>query len=1298
MKLESKLFNSFFYPFLTAVFLSLFILNMLLGFFTKKNYDKRTSHNIIDMEKNFAQINLKSASIILTSLVYKFQIGLNEEIQFYKKIANDLLKNPNSHKLQSDYVKCAINIDEYYCNTTEDNIELMADWVLNKEIKEENFYNASKEVQLQLIAFSNIIPNLYGILQSTFPNVLVYYFYFENTDLFASYPLSDDCAVGFAYRMGHNNYEGSTCMNEKGEFYTVYKVQCEAFFKNMRRTKDGSFDYNYLSQQHKSIFINNFYYFVEADSPREFSMCIEFDDPIAKGKAYACVDVNYKDIVSTLDDFNSKIKGFYFITNIGFNNVFYFPQSTSSPLTATEYIYDWSINYKLDEKDYFNTYRKVFSTNYLEQAKNSNFGEVYVNGKNSSGQHFYINEEKYKFSIYPLLLENLNGQKEHIFSIIYIYKDQMFFEEFENYSSSVEIKIFLEALFFILIGIDVLYLVYLILNTLSKYIVIPLKNVDYMLKGINIGGKNRLKYLDFLNKRMDETHEKLEKLYFNEINNNNKNNFIEDNQNDISKINENDFQDNDNLLSKDNLQDSSKDYDKEIEEETNNIEKEYKFFDFDEQLLQYRSIETEQLVKSLMDLKYALILTSEDREVEQIIDYSYSENIFNNFKINEGSVICKSNIGNLLEQLYQFDKAIYHLALSLQDNKLKKFINRGLTDEFDGNDYILYKIYNFFNKENKKKKSNILVEKQLGTSKDYFSHKVIGILINTRYCRLIHAYYMFFKNLLKLQKSNDGKIDGQFMNTDFHTINYYHKILIQYIYLSFEKKDLVKIGESILDYIEFLIKFKFKTSPNKAKFLKINNRTRPEYRKKLEYKKIIFEKIVDWLDLFSDYISYVKDYSPLGDIKNIVDDYSKSLNSEKTEFNLESHSALMFRVNIQRYDFLRGKLSLACQNYKDALFYFIRAAKVKSIVLDGLIKKKSLKHIYKITLRLHKDFEKFKLKNLMMEKELQDYKKDKNKLYNTKFKIGRNKINRFSIRDPIINRQTFGEKIQNIIQNIFEDINECNEKQEKDILILLDYNIYENKQEDEDNQFMKTYKIDIFIDQAKIILNNYLSTKDRYSVLVYGEEYQIICPLMGVEQIDVDNFSKNLDYFKKTTFNEKTETEEYDIYSDDLKDNDLEFNLKDKNMSDASLEDSEVNKEKEEKNFNKASGFIKAMNYLNNYSKMKESTNNEKYFIIFTDLLNVQFSDENKLENIFENLIWNKEATLLLIGKSNQLNLNKDKTNLIDNDKNVEDLFLNKFGDKSEVIFIENMKKIKSILSNSNVIKDEIIYPNEIYK
>ena len=61
----------------------------------------------------------------------------------------------------------------------------------------------------------------------------------------------------------------------------------------------------------------------------------------------------------------------------------------------------------------------------------------------------------------------------------------------------------------------------------------------------------------------------------------------------------------------------------------------------------------------------------------------------------------------------------------------------------------------------------------------------------------------------KLLKINKDIIKGQFMNTKFHTINYFHKILIQFIYLSYTKNDLVKIGESILNYIQFLIKFKY---------------------------------------------------------------------------------------------------------------------------------------------------------------------------------------------------------------------------------------------------------------------------------------------------------------------------------------------------------------------------------------------------------------------------------------------------------------------------------------------------------
>ena len=45
--------------------------------------------------------------------------------------------------------------------------------------------------------------------------------------------------------------------------------------------------------------------------------------------------------------------------------------------------------------------------------------------------------------------------------------------------------------------------------------------------------------------------------------------------------------------------------------------------------------------------------------------------------------MCQSNIGNLQSQLAKYDKAIYHLALSLQNIELKKFLSQTLSDEFD---------------------------------------------------------------------------------------------------------------------------------------------------------------------------------------------------------------------------------------------------------------------------------------------------------------------------------------------------------------------------------------------------------------------------------------------------------------------------------------------------------------------------------------------------------------------------------------------------------------------------------------
>ena len=163
--------------------------------------------------------------------------------------------------------------------------------------------------------------------------------------------------------------------------------------------------------------------------------------------------------------------------------------------------------------------------------------------------------------------------------------------------------------------------------------------------------------------------EKLEKMYsFEEKQkNNNISEIIDNKEEDLSKDMSKNYY---------NKQLKNGDFNKIYDEESEFIEKELNFYDFDEELLQYRPVELDNLVQSLLNLKSALILTSRNQEVENIIGYTNSEFTFSNFKNKEGSRLCQSNIGNLQSRLAKYDKAIYHLALSLQNVDLKKFFSQ----------------------------------------------------------------------------------------------------------------------------------------------------------------------------------------------------------------------------------------------------------------------------------------------------------------------------------------------------------------------------------------------------------------------------------------------------------------------------------------------------------------------------------------------------------------------------------------------------------------------------------------------
>ena len=104
MKLQDKFFNSFFFSFLISVILSILIITIILALFINNNHSKITLNNIIDLDKKYSEIIIKTANALLTSAFQKIQASLNEHILFYQRTANNLLKVKDDLELDTTYV------------------------------------------------------------------------------------------------------------------------------------------------------------------------------------------------------------------------------------------------------------------------------------------------------------------------------------------------------------------------------------------------------------------------------------------------------------------------------------------------------------------------------------------------------------------------------------------------------------------------------------------------------------------------------------------------------------------------------------------------------------------------------------------------------------------------------------------------------------------------------------------------------------------------------------------------------------------------------------------------------------------------------------------------------------------------------------------------------------------------------------------------------------------------------------------------------------------------------------------
>ena len=486
MKMESLFFKYFFFPFLISITIITFLVTILLGFFTNNYYDKTSIQEIIKLEKKYAESELKSANIRVTSLVSKYQVNINELILLYQNIAKDFLKNTKKYKLETDYIMSAVSVGLFFCSFGKNFTLTNAVWVLDETSTNNNIARNNKVAQRQLIAFSHLIINLDAIFQLSIPRTYTYFFYFEKTELYITFPLYEQCVTDNIHSLyAHPYFNDNTCVKENGDFYSTYKVKCENFYRNMMKSKTKTFDNNYKSNQNRTIFLNNFFFTIISEVDQKFVMCIEFNDPISKGKGYGCVNATYNDLIEPLDNINTNINGYFFISNIGFNNVFYYPYSNTSGKIPTEYLYNLDTTFTMDEKsDFYYNIKKTFTSNYIDYIGDREFEEVFVNGKNSSEQYFYVNEELFNYSIYPIVLSNIEGKKEHTFSIIYVYNDRMLLESQNEFNISLIGRIIIGILLFLIFGFGLLYIIYLTFNNLSKniHLIIFLKILLFLLK------------------------------------------------------------------------------------------------------------------------------------------------------------------------------------------------------------------------------------------------------------------------------------------------------------------------------------------------------------------------------------------------------------------------------------------------------------------------------------------------------------------------------------------------------------------------------------------------------------------------------------------------------------------------------------------------------------------------------------------------------------------------------------------------------------------------------------------------
>lgn len=969
MKLQDKFKKTFISTLFCGVLVSILFTIVVIMLFTDNFSDKELIERIIKSNED------KTISLIYTTnnmLFKKFQKSIyclqmlkkyyffytNNFLQENLKFDGEVIQkySINAVELSENYHNIIAKIsgdsdrDERFDSGNMEKNSTYLDfsfWFLDSQTKTfDNLDNPFKN-QLNILSHMNpIFRSFYETLENNESNkVDLIYMVGEKTKLFYGYPIYSDNSDYYKFYEKFTNEE--SCKNEKGEIPESFYFPCRPWWKDiMNSISEYGLDFSkgneiIISNPYKSVGIQKYV----------VTVCIKFLDPLIqtydndpkKQLNAFCMDLDTTDLMTVYDKFNNELGGYFYVIPAGSEVPLYYPQIIKADyyFTLSRFEFDMETNYFVDELADFNsrvikqlTAKFPYSTSENSIGLTNQFYKLY---KEQYKGEYLKNGDYYNYTIFPVRFftdTNDNEYNAHLLSIIYVQQPSSYEIQMARLRMLIYPRLIIQVFIFFIIASILLLISWYFIIGIAYNIVKPITNIKNLIQNMNMG-KNDSGY------------------------------------------------------------------------NVNSVKNENQIFEESEDIQQIRSIEMDKLFDILLKLKNVLSFTKNSKTIydkSSLINYVAAKYTFSEVSNVKGISICDSNVGNLSIKCRKYDKAIFHLIESIiiaRESKNKtilassKTIAKVKVEDFSTlNDYINNWRKAFLNINRYSRQSRYIPvvenheEDQL-EKKERFGKKNKKFLfknkknenketkkciyLESRYPKLIYAYKKFFKNLKKLIKHGLNKknyindvIDSK--NNDFyvlkekHSLESYEYYLYKYLANSMKNGDNVKIAESILEFIEFLLAYKLK---NTERIIKSENVIKKKEEKKNEEIKLTHsvytsetektmneqsdEMLKNKKRTLEVIVMYFREFDIIYEnLKRVTPEYYKNF-LDKMKNNKKELEVIdtPFLILFQKANYLKGKFAKYCGHLDRALEFFHKSRDI-TIICDASIIKKSIKQIIKI--------------------------------------------------------------------------------------------------------------------------------------------------------------------------------------------------------------------------------------------------------------------------------------------------------------------------------------------------------------